>query len=246
MPAAKKFKKQQDNDYVPPQEPPLDYTESEAEEESYDEEEEEDEDDEGDYGEEEGEEEEVEVIPPPQKVKLIANRSPRKKSLEEAAALAANNPKTLEMGERNKLLAAAAVKKASGVRKRKSASSKDKEQKVEKLKIRRKTPGSSDFEIQLDPKAHVSDFSTVQAKYPKTKLLLDDRHWARVATVSMKSRAISYDQLLIGRDPTKTTEAGQPSNSRTFQMGLPLRCIEPLLRALKFLTGQEQEEKTVL
>jgi hypothetical protein len=44
----------------------------------------------------------------------------------------------------------------------------------------------------------------------------------------------------VGRDPVKPEDGEKPG--KPFQMGLPLRCVKPLLEALKLLTG---EKKTV-
>ena len=131
------------------------------------------------------------------------------------------------------------VKKPTACKRKAGGSPKDKERRLNKLTLQKEEGGSSDYEIKDEGKVHVRDESTVARKFPKTKIILDERHFVQIRTVSLKSKGITYVQLFIGREASKP-EPGK-KQGKTFQMGLPLRCIQPLLRALKFLT--EQEEK---
>lgn len=54
-------------------------------------------------------------------------------------------------------------------------------------------------------------------------------------------RGVTYDNLFVGRDPVKA-EAGEKPG-KAFQMGLPLRCVKPMLEALKIMTGEKTGEK---
>ena len=225
MPAVKKIRKQEENDYVPSQ-PLIEGSETEdSGDESEDEWEEEEED-----SDLEASNEEEEEVPSVKEVKLPAIRSPRKKKSLAAEVEGKKKPATSQ-GKK-------------GARKRKLASAKDKDRKVETLTLQKTAPGSSDYEVKLSSKVRVHDMSVVAKKYPRSKYLLDDRHWARVGPVSMKSKGITYDQLFIGRDAHKTTEGNE---GKTFKMGLPLRCLQPLMNSLKLMmAGQEQEENVGL
>lgn len=109
--------------------------------------------------------------------------------------------------------------------------------KVPKLTIKRKE-AKSDFEIQPMEnfnKAKVRDMST-KNKFPKEKIILDDRTFMRVATVRQKSKGTSFDQLMIGREATANADG---TLSKPFHMLLPIRCIEPMWRGISFLIGRE-------
>lgn len=111
--------------------------------------------------------------------------------------------------------------------------------KMDKLKLKRKA-NSNDFEIQLEKNNKVTDMSVNTPKYPRDKILLDERHWMRISTVNYKSKGIMFDQVFIGRDPPKGDTSQKP-----FQMGLPIRCLESLQRGFSYLTSFNDVPKTV-
>lgn len=109
----------------------------------------------------------------------------------------------------------------------------------------KKTPASNtDYEVQLDNNSKVTDLSLSAPKYPKNKLLLDERYWTRIGSVNYKGKGISFEQLFIGRDPAKGDVNKDGSIPKSFQMGLPIRTLEPLRRAINFLTGHSTEKET--
>ena len=102
----------------------------------------------------------------------------------------------------------------------------------------------TDYEVQLDPTSKITDMSLSTPKYPNNKIILDERYWVRVGSVSYKGKGITFEQLFIGRDPAKGDVNKDGSLPKPFQMGLPLRCLEPLRRAVNFLTGNNADAKT--
>lgn len=114
--------------------------------------------------------------------------------------------------------------------------------KVDKLLIKRK-PQNSDFEIQVDPTSKITDLSICGPKFPRNKLLLDERHWVQISSVSYKSKGVSFDQVFIGRNPHKGDKGKDGNPPKPFHMALPIRCLEPLWRACNVLTSRTPEEK---
>lgn len=120
--------------------------------------------------------------------------------------------------------------------------SKKKEKTVPSVTLAKKS--KTDYEVQLDPTSKITDMSLSTPKYPNNKIILDERYWVRIGSVSYKGKGITFEQLFIGRDPAKGDVNKDGSLPKPFQMGLPLRCLEPLRRAVNFLTGNNADAKT--
>jgi hypothetical protein len=85
-----------------------------------------------------------------------------------------------------------------------------------------------------------------QTKYPRDKLMLDDRNYIQVATITIKNRGTAYDQLILGRDPITTTVIGKDGKKTTktsaaYERSYPLKVINSLYKATRFLTGRPAE-----
>lgn len=112
---------------------------------------------------------------------------------------------------------------------------------MDKIKFKRKG-SSNDFEIQMDKNTKVTDMSISGPKFPRDKILLDDRYWARIATVNYKSKGVTFEQFFIGRDPAKGDVGKDGGVPKPFQMGMPIRCLEPLRLAINFLTNKKSSD----
>ena len=102
-----------------------------------------------------------------------------------------------------------------------------------------KKTSSSDYEIHpMDKNCKVTDMSICSPRYPKTKILLDDRYWIRIGLTSYKAKGITYEQILIGRDPARGEVTKDGNAPKPFQMSIPIRCLEPLRRGINLLTSK--------
>ena len=98
---------------------------------------------------------------------------------------------------------------------------------------------NSDYEIHpMDKNCKVTDMSICSPRYPKTKILLDDRYWIRIGLTSYKAKGITYEQILIGRDPAQGEVTKDGNAPKPFQMSIPIRCLEPLRRGINLLTSK--------
>ena len=104
----------------------------------------------------------------------------------------------------------------------------------------KKKSSNNDYEVQMDTNSKVTDMSVSAPKFSKNKMLLDERHWVRIGSVSYKSKGVLYDQLFIGRDPAKGEVTKDGSAPKPFQMGIPIRCLEPLRKSCEFLCGNKE------
>ena len=117
---------------------------------------------------------------------------------------------------------------------------------VKKVVAKKAVPGmiikkttNSDYEIHpMDKNCKVTDMSICSPRYPKTKILLDDRYWIRIGLTSYKAKGITYEQILIGRDPAQGEVTKDGNAPKPFQMSIPIRCLEPLRRGINLLTSK--------
>ena len=98
---------------------------------------------------------------------------------------------------------------------------------------------SADFTYVIEKGAKVKDVSNGLLKYDRSQYILDERHWVQVGTVEIKARALSFDNIIFGRNPSPETDQTQ----KPFKYTIPIKCLEPAYRAFCYMTGRKPRNK---
>lgn len=83
--------------------------------------------------------------------------------------------------------------------------------------------------------AKILDVSLDQ-HFNKSKYILDDRYYTMVGTTQIKNRGVSFDQLVIGRNPLINPKDPDDKGKGAFRFNMPLKTIEPFYKAICGIT----------
>lgn len=97
-----------------------------------------------------------------------------------------------------------------------------------------------DFQVKLDKFAKVRDMSGSDKQYHRDKFLLDEKHYAQICSVEIKSRGVVFDQFVIGRESPNSDPLKKP-----FKMCLPMKVIPALRNALNSIEIDQTKPTTI-
>lgn len=183
--------------------------------------------------------------PPPKEVKKVKTRAKKRKAIEEIAKVEGNG----EMEKEKDVEKVEKRKRAKKVEPKigkinTTSTNKNKDEKTSSSEVVTK-PFEPYYEIQQE-KTNIIDMSGKLTKYPRDKIMLDERNYIQVMTVTIKNRGTAYDQLILGRNPVTTFVTGKdgvktPKVSPPYERSYPLKVIHSLYNATRYLTGRPQE-----